>query len=72
MKKIELNVIKTFVEVPWNSLKEGDQIWYTIRQTHPDAQGPFTVVDIPRGRLRNRQGVEMNLPQIQPLKMLED
>ena len=57
-----------FDEVPWANLEPGTEIYYQVKR-NPYAQGPFIVVDPKTCRLRNRQGVELNLPQVQPLVM---
>jgi len=58
--------------VSWDELKPGERIFYRIRDKDDCAHGPFVVVDPLIGRLRNPQGVELNLKRVQPLKLMEE
>jgi len=51
-----------FLKTSWEEVQDGDVVYYQIIRRHHDnnAHGPFIVVDKPRGRLRNGNGVELN------------
>ena len=74
-----------FRRVAWFDLRPGDLIYYlTERQEELLARGrllpgeedhvfgPLTVVDPEQCRLRNREGVEMNMPGVRPLLFVSD
>lgn len=77
MRKFQLGeivlreIVAKFKVTSWEKLYIGQTMYYLVPNHYRQVHGPFVVVDPAQGRLKNMNGVQMNLPNVLPVLLYE-